>query len=110
MRAVTYKINGVEVKSYSEKVALENQFHKKAETILSNVPIEKGNLSPIRQAMLNQFGYVSAKLRDRVVLEQGKFPYSTIKPDRKNFKKSLDKKNKMQYIIITERHKRKRGK
>ena len=41
MRAVTYKINGVEVKSYSEKVALENQFHKKAETILSNVPIEK---------------------------------------------------------------------
>lgn len=69
MRAVTYKINGVEVKSYSEKVALENQFHKKAETVLSNIPIERGSLSPIRQAMLNQFGYVSAKLRDRVVLE-----------------------------------------
>lgn len=87
MRAVTYKINGVEVKSYSEKVALENQFHKKAETILSNIPIEKGNLSPIRQAMLNQFGYVSAKLRDRVVLEQGKFPYSITKAGSKKFLK-----------------------
>lgn len=85
MRAVTYKINGVEVKSYSEKIALENQFHKKAETILSNIPIERGSLSPIRQAMLNQFGYVSAKLRDKVILEQGKFPYSTIKAGSKKF-------------------------
>lgn len=68
MRAVIYSINGIETKSYSEKVALEQKFGTRAETILREVREATPPLSPIRKAMIEQFGFVSAKFKDKVVV------------------------------------------
>lgn len=69
MRVVVYNVGGVETKSYTEMKALEKKLGVRAETTLREVKEKAPELSPIRKAMLEQFGYVSAKLHDKVVLQ-----------------------------------------
>lgn len=68
MRLVVYKVADVETTSYAKKTELEKATHRKAEVILREVEREKPRLSPIRKAMIEQFGYVHPSLKDKVVL------------------------------------------
>ena len=65
MRAMIYVLaDGTEVKSFdAAKVSGQDYTIKMVE-----VEEEKTPLSPIRQAMFDQFGYVHPKLKDKVVL------------------------------------------
>ena len=65
MRAMIYVLaDGTEVKSFDvAKASGQNYTIKMVE-----VEQEKTPLSPIRQAMLDQFGYVHPSLKDKVVL------------------------------------------
>lgn len=68
MRTVFYVVNGIETTSFVEKKELEKKFGCKAEVQLREVSAERSTLSPIRQAMLEQFGFVSPKLLEKVVM------------------------------------------
>ena len=68
MRTVFYVVNGIETTSFAEKKELEKKFGCKAEVQLRGVRAEKSTLSPIRQAMLEQFRFVSPKLLEKVVM------------------------------------------
>ena len=68
MRTVFYVVNGIETTSFTEKTELEKKFGCKAEVHLREVRAERSTLSPIRQAMLEQFGFVSPKLLEKVVM------------------------------------------
>ena len=68
MRTVFYVVNGIETTSFAEKTELEKKFGCKAEVRLREVRAERSTLSPIRQAMLEQFGFVSPKLLGKVVM------------------------------------------
>ena len=68
MRTVFYVVNGIETTSFAEKKELEKKFGCKAEVQLREVKAERSTLSPIRQAMLEQFGFVSPKLLEKVVM------------------------------------------
>ena len=68
MRTVFYIVNGIETTSFAEKKELEKKFGCKVEVQLREVRAERSTLSPIRQAMLEQFGFVSPKLLEKVVV------------------------------------------
>ena len=68
MRTVFYVVNGIETTSFAEKTELEKKFGCKAEVRLREVRAERSTLSPIRQAMLKQFGFVSPRLLEKVVM------------------------------------------
>ena len=68
MRTVFYVVNGIETTSFAEKTELEKKFGCKAEVRLREGRAERSTLSPIRQAMLEQFGFVSPKLLEKVVM------------------------------------------
>ena len=68
MRTVFYVVNGIETTSFTEKKELEKKFGCNAEVKLREVRADKSTLSPIRQAMLEQFGFVSPKLLEKVVM------------------------------------------
>lgn len=68
MRTVFYVVNGIETTSFAEKEELEKKFGCKAKVQLREVRAERSTLSPIRQAMLEQFGFVSPKLLEKVVM------------------------------------------
>ena len=65
MRAMIYVLaDGTEVKSFDVAKASGQSYIIK----MAEVEQEKTPLSPIRQAMLDQFGYVHPSLKDKVVL------------------------------------------
>ena len=65
MRAMIYVLtDGTEVKSFDVAKASGQDYTIK----MVEVAQEKTPLSPIRQAMLDQFGYVHPSLKDKVVL------------------------------------------
>lgn len=70
MRKVIYQIGDVQTTSYTEMKNLEKDFKKVAEIILEDTCIEEPKvlMSPIRQAMLEQFGYVHPRLKELVVV------------------------------------------
>ena len=68
MRTVFYVVNGIETTSFTGKTELEKKFGCKAEVQLRGVRADRSTLSPIRQAMLEQFGFVSPKLLEKVVV------------------------------------------
>lgn len=68
MRTVFYVVNGIETTSFTEKKELEKKFGCNAEVKLREVRADRSTLSPIRQAMLEQFGFVSPKLLEKVVM------------------------------------------
>ena len=68
MRTAFYVVNGIETTSFVEKKELEKKFGCKAEVKLREVRADRSSLSPIRQAMLEQFGFVSPKLLEKVVI------------------------------------------
>lgn len=68
MRTVFYVVNGIETTSFVEKKELEEKFGCKAEVQLREDRAERSSLPTIRQAMLKQFGFVSSKLLDKVVV------------------------------------------
>ena len=64
MRRLVYELaNGTVVKTLAEAQSSGQAYTSKMEEIKS----EKPKLSPVAQAMVNQFGYVSPKLKDKVV-------------------------------------------
>ena len=65
MRAMIYVLaDGTEVKSFDVAKASGQSYTIK----MVEVEQEKTPVSPIRQAMLDQFGYVHPNLKDKVVL------------------------------------------
>ena len=68
MRTVFYVVNGIETTLFAEKTELEKKFGCKAEVQLREVRAKRSALSPIRQTMLEQFGFISSKLLDKVVV------------------------------------------
>ena len=67
MRALKYRLeNGTVVNSMSQA----NASGKKYEVFFEEVrDTNKENISPIRKAMLEQFGYVHPSLKDKVILD-----------------------------------------
>jgi len=66
MRKLVYVLaNGTEVNTMAEAQASGQTYTTEMRTISE----AKTTLSPIRKAMLEQFGYVSPKLKDKVVLQ-----------------------------------------
>ena len=67
MRALRYRLeNGTVVNSMSQAKASGQKYEPFAEKIGET---NRENLSPIRKAMLEQFGYVHPSLKDKVVLD-----------------------------------------
>lgn len=65
MREMIYVLaDGTEVKSFDVAKASGQSYTVK----MVEIAEKKTPLSPIRQAMLDQFGYVHPKLKDKVVL------------------------------------------
>ena len=65
MRRLVYKLaNGTVVKTLAE-AQLSGQAYV---TKLEEIKNERLKRSPIAQAMLDQFGYISPKLKDKVIL------------------------------------------
>lgn len=66
MRALRYKLeNGTVVNSMSQAKASGQKYEPFVEKVEEN---KRENISPIRKAMLEQFGYVHPSLKDKVVL------------------------------------------
>ena len=67
MRALKYKLeDGTVVNSMSQAKASGQKY----EVFLEEIRETKGeNISPIRKAMLEQFGYIHPRLKDKVVLD-----------------------------------------
>ena len=67
MRALKYSFeNGTVVNSMSQAKASGQKYEVFLERIREN---KRENISPIRKAMLEQFGYVHSSLRDKVVFD-----------------------------------------
>ena len=67
MRALKYKLeNGTVVNSMSQANASGQKYEVFFEEIRET---NRENISPIRKAMLEQFGYVHPSLKDKVVLD-----------------------------------------
>ena len=65
MRRMVYVLaDGTKVKTFQEAETSGQSYFAKVEPIEKESPV----LSPIRKAMIEQFGYVSAKFKDKVVL------------------------------------------
>ena len=65
MRRMVYVLaDGTEVNTLHEAEVSGQSYLAKVEPIER----ERPTLSPVRKAMIEQFGYVSAKLKDKVVL------------------------------------------
>ena len=68
MRALKYRLeNGTVVNSMSQAEASGQKYKVFFEEVREETNRE--NISPIRKAMLEQFGYVSPNLKDKVVLD-----------------------------------------
>ena len=66
MRALKYRLeNGTVVNSMSQAKASGQKYEVFVEEIRKP---KRENISPIRKAMLEQFGYVSPNLKNKVVL------------------------------------------
>ena len=66
MRALKYRLeNGTVVNSMSQAEASGQKYKVFFEEVRET---NRENISPIRKAMLEQFGYVSPSLKDKVVL------------------------------------------
>ena len=66
MRALKYRLkNGTVVNSMSQAKASGQKYEILLEEIRET---NRENISPIRKAMLEQFGYVHSSLKDKVVL------------------------------------------
>lgn len=69
MRTVFYVFDGIcETTSYETKCCLEKEMKSKARVELRKDAPQKPQLTPMRKAMLEQFGYVHPRLKDKVVL------------------------------------------
>lgn len=69
MRTVFYVFDGIcETTSYETKCRLEKEMKSKARVELRKDTPQKPQLTPMRKAMLEQFGYVHPRLKDKVVL------------------------------------------
>ena len=68
MRTVFYVVNGIETTSFEKKKELEKKFGCNAKVKLREVRADRSSLSPTKQAMLEQFGFVSPKLLEKVVM------------------------------------------
>ena len=67
MRALKYRLeNGTVVNSMSQAKASGQKYEVLLEEIRET---NRDNISPIRKAMLEQFGYVHPSLKDKVVLD-----------------------------------------
>ena len=67
MRALKYRLkNGTVVNSMSQAVASGQKYEVFLEEIRET---NRENITPIRRAMLEQFGYVHPSLKDKVVLD-----------------------------------------
>ena len=67
MRALKYKLeNGTVVNSMSQANASGQKYEVFFEEVRDT---NRENISPIRKAMLEQFGYVHPSLKDKVVLD-----------------------------------------
>ena len=67
MRALKYRLeNGTVVNSMLQAKASGQKYEVFLERIREN---KRENISPIRKAMLEQFGYVHSSLRDKVVFD-----------------------------------------
>ena len=67
MRALKYKLeNGTVVNLMSQAKASGQKYEVLLEEIIET---NRENISPIRKAMLEQFGYVHPSLKDKVVLD-----------------------------------------
>ena len=67
MRALKYRLeNGTVVNSMSQAKASGQKYEPFMEKVKET---ERENTSPIRKAMLEQFGYVHPSLKDKVVLD-----------------------------------------
>ena len=67
MRALKYRLeNGTIVNSMSQAEASGQKYEVFLEEIRET---NRENISPIRKAMLEQFGYVHPSLKDKVVLD-----------------------------------------
>ena len=67
MRTLKYRLeNGTIVNSMSQAKASGQKYEVFLERIREN---KRDNISPIRKAMLEQFGYVHSSLRDKIVLD-----------------------------------------
>ena len=67
MRALKYRLeNGTVVNSISQAKASGQKYEVFLEEIRET---NRENISPIRKAMLEQFGYVHPSLKDKVVLD-----------------------------------------
>ena len=66
MRALKYRLeNGTVVNSMSQAKASGQKYEAFLEEIRET---NRENISPIRKAMLEQFGYVHPSLKDKVIL------------------------------------------
>lgn len=66
MRALKYRLeNGIVVNSMSQAEASGQKYEVFFEEVRET---NRKNISPIRKAMLEQFGYVHPSLKDKVVL------------------------------------------
>ena len=73
MRALKYRLeNGTVVNSMSQAEASGHKYEVFLEEIRET---NRENISPIRKAMLEQFGYVHPSLKDKVVLDQRRRPF-----------------------------------
>lgn len=68
MERLIYKIGDYTTTSFSEKERLEEETGLRGVMIYEEIKDEREIVSPIRRAMLDQFGYVSRKLLPKVVL------------------------------------------
>ena len=72
MRALKYRLeNGTIVNSMSQAKANGQKYEVFVEKIREN---NRDNISPVRKAMLEQFGYAHPSLKDKVVLNQWRRP------------------------------------
>ena len=66
MRKLTYVFNnGI----YTTSLRMAKKCGNPYKTVLTDVRKERQEPSPIAQAMIEQFGYVSKKFKDKVVLK-----------------------------------------
>ena len=67
MRALKYRLeNGTVVNSMSQANASGQKYEVFFEEVRET---NRANISPIRKAMLEQFGYVHPSLKDKVILD-----------------------------------------
>lgn len=69
MRKITYIVDGLfETASYQEAKTWCDKEHGYMRAVLTSVYPDQVPATPIRKAMLEQFGMVAPKYRDKVVL------------------------------------------